>query len=121
MSPVEQRIAIAKACGWKWGPGHVIPRGADQPEYIWHTPDGTPAKSSLPDYLCDLNAMREAEGTLEWNPDDEYCPAGQYYEQLIFVCGNRSDPPDVYEWHLIRATATQRAEAFLRTLNLWRA
>jgi len=55
-----------------------------------------------PDYLNDLNAMHGAEKMLE---------CGEAYEtELIRSC------KDAPIWH---ATATQRAEAFLRTLNLW--
>ena len=46
MTPEEQRVAIAEACGWK--------TGYRDPE-AWHP---------LPDYLNDLNAMHEAEKVL---------------------------------------------------------
>jgi hypothetical protein len=109
VKPELQREALCKACGWKEPPPLSTLCG-------WKDARGT---AMLSDPLDDLNAMHEAEKTLQWVPDDEYCGAARYYEQLVFVCGNRSDPPDVYEWHLFRATATQRAEAFLRTLGLW--
>lgn len=51
----------------------------------------------LPDFLNDLNAMHEAEKVLK----DEQL--SEYIEQWI-------------EWN---STAALRAEAFLRTLNLW--
>lgn len=54
----------------------------------------------LPDYTKDLNAMHEAEETVKnvW---------GKYVKRLNAI----SDPAC--------ATASQRAEAFLRTLNLY--
>jgi len=56
----------------------------------------------LPDYLNDLNAMHEAEKVLT----PEQCDS---YQHLLGMTVNRP-------WH---ATATQRAEVFLQTLNLW--
>ena len=60
----------------------------------------------IPDYLNDLNAMHEAERTMG-DPQlwDEY----QSY---------LSDAMRNIGW-IYHATAAQRAEAFLRTLNLW--
>lgn len=61
----------------------------------------------IPDYLNDLNAMHEAEETLTTTQLREYnC---EIYRVL-------SRDYCIYEFH---ATAPQRAEAFLRTLNLW--
>ena len=55
MTPEQQRIAIAEACGWK--------TGYRDPE-AWHP---------LPDYLNDLNAMHEAEGILTNEQIEVYC------------------------------------------------
>ena len=53
---------------------------------------------NMPDYLNDLNAMHEAEKVLNDHQWDDYiCQLG----------------------HAMGATAAQRAEAFLKTLNLW--
>jgi hypothetical protein len=95
MKPELQRIKIAEACGFnksQWlelGSGIVF---------------GTSA--SIPDYLNDLNAMHEAE-TLRIAGEFDM----EYREMLDRVCGQYSI--------IYRATAAQRAEAFLRTLNLW--
>jgi hypothetical protein len=56
-----------------------------------------------PDFLDDLNAMHEAEKALT---DDQHKSYGGW---LVVVYNGR-------HWN---ATPTQRAEAFLRTLNLW--
>ena len=89
MTPEAQRIAIAVACGWK--------TGYRDPE-AWHP---------LPDYLNDLNAMHDAEKVL---------PAGQWdrYAQWLreLTSSNR-------RFLIARATASQRAEAFLRTIGKW--
>lgn len=115
MSPEAQRIAIAEACGWK---NHDHPDcmalkdGWVMPEKWCLSPDG---KLSLnhdrPDYLNDLNAMHDAEKAVEKEVF--------YMMNLVKVMkesgtiGTRSD-------RTYRATAAQRAEAFLKTLNLWK-
>jgi hypothetical protein len=93
MNTEQQRIKIAEACGW-------------DTQHVWFiTPEGQNA-ASLPDYLNDLNAMAEAEKVLFSTSDWK---VNQYVEILT----NRATG---WAW---RATATQRAEAFLRTLGLW--
>jgi hypothetical protein len=103
MTPEAQRIAIAKACGWK---------NLQEEQYYWMgtPPDGsdlrvTYKRHTLLDYLNDLNAMHEAEKVLP----DLYA----YQLELIRVC-EKADGRSAW-----RATAAQRAEAFLRTLGLW--
>jgi hypothetical protein len=59
--------------------------------------------TKMPDYLNDLNAMHEAEKVLDYN-------------QLREMEDSVSFQFAVYPFH---ATATQRAEAFLRTINKW--
>ena len=96
MTPEQKRIAIAEACGWTHY--HLD---------LW-VPPGTEDFSeldcdSLPDYLNDLDAMHEAENGLT---ESQMLTMSQYlHRQLGLLWGF--------------ATATQRAEAFLRTLNLW--
>lgn len=69
--------------------------------------DGTEdALKTLPEYTTCLNAMHEAEKVLFQRCDWSSCA----YEQRL------KDMTSLWCW---RATATQRAEAFLRTLKLW--
>lgn len=78
----------------------------------------------VPDYLNDLNAMHEAEKTLDSKPIDE---RSMYYDFLLLVTPGwppwlpSGEPPDSFEmdWKIVRATAAQRAEAFLRTIGKW--
>ena len=102
MNPELQRIAIAEACGWHdW-------RGIESPH------DRVKAFGDvLPDYLNDLNAMREAEKVL---PD--YSPMIRYYNLLCSMC--QSDDYGIYAHREIYATAKQRAEAFLKTIGKWK-
>lgn len=127
MTEQEQRIAIAEACGW-----HVIstmdgqfkqlasPVGmlshccgnhlTDEEVWIscfepWLQPDNVLTPLQVPNYLNDLNAMHEAENTLS-----EYDKVNIYDSELMCVCQNHFG-------NTIRATASQRAEAFLRTVD----
>lgn len=117
----EQQIAIAKACGWT-----KIDRYIGQEK----TPEGllkglkpkrkAGKKEKLPDYLNDLNAMHEAEKALKKSP----LLWGQYCNTLGLLCGGaRDDDGGIFVSHkeAIDATASQRAEALLRTLNLWKS
>jgi hypothetical protein len=90
MTQEEQRTAIAEACGWKT-------------EYR----DAVSSVTALPDYLNDLNAMHDAEKvlvSLRWV---------SYSRRLQTLCDESVTWP-------IHATASQRAEAFLRTIGKWK-
>ena len=94
MNPEQQRVAIAEACGkWHSGWPHEYMNQADRLRHI-------------PNYLNDLNAMHEAEKglvRLQWV---------SYLRRLQTLCDESVTWP-------IHATATQRAEAFLRTIGKW--
>ena len=107
MKPETQRIAIAEECGFvitliEYDADGCISR-------VWATtPDswsGKDVRPWLPDFTGDLNAMHEAEKVLTPKQQTEYA-----YQLEALCC------PREYGWH---ATAAQRAEAFLKTLNLW--
>jgi hypothetical protein len=103
MSPEAQRIAIAAACGWARN------GSSGNDEYPWVKPVNGVAKS-LPDYIHDLNAMHDAEKLLNIGQRISY--------YLALVEANRGDDrPDIVS---ASATAAQRAEAFLKTLNLYK-
>ena len=99
MTPEAQRIATAEACGWARN------GSSGNDEYPWVKPVNGVAKS-LPDYLNDLNdlnAMNEAECTLDGDQWDIYCT----------ILESMDGPA-------IGAVAWRRAEAFLKTLNLYK-
>jgi hypothetical protein len=111
MSPEAQRIAIAEACGWKICLS-ALQSGLD----VYKGPlidDATECRP-LPDYIFDLNAMHEAEKVLDTTnggPKSGDCLRYAYSRELYKL---------VPEWmQPFRATAAQRAEAFLRTLGKW--
>jgi hypothetical protein len=98
MTPEAQRIAIAKAHGYTWLSNPIRTR----------TPSGAEGSYDIPDYLNDLNAMHEAEKTLD--PLHPYKAPWLFYRTAILdLAGDQNQ----------HATASQKAEAFLRALNLW--
>ena len=99
---------IAQELGWSW-----------VDDWYWRSPHG--AKHEFPpDYANDLNAMHEAEKSL--NPDQTY-DYGQFLARLTI--GDEFDdegftPNGFGYFAVVRATARQRAEAFLKTVGKWR-
>lgn len=98
MTPEQQRIAIAQACGWTgFNPDNI-------PDCLQYTAQAPSGKWGLiPDYLNDLNAMHEAEKVLD---------SEQWHKYASLI--GRHD----YKL-LLHATAAHRAEAFLRTIGKW--
>lgn len=108
MTPEAQRIAIAEACGYK--PTKSTGLVMDG----WSKGEGWLSYHDLPDYLNDLNAMHEAEKMLT---DAQTAP---YYGHLYSIVWRGQPITYSVSYAICHATAAQRAEAFLRTLNLWR-
>lgn len=116
----EQRIAIAiaiaEACGWT-----IIIAGKRERKDVT-TPNGEVYETYaciediLPDYINDLNAMHDACISL---PDFDWL---KFWECLETITGARTFDKDIHDdcKSMLGATAAQRAEAFLRTLNLWK-
>ena len=135
MDPEKQRIAIAEACGWRiltmreavefglYKTGG-FPMDQDAWQFLYdgnnkkHAGTGFRNKEyggwvrALPDYLGDLNAMHEAEKLLDDGVDDAGSLRYRYAGFLYHITVPQNLQP-------FRATAPQRAEALLRTLNLW--
>ncbi len=97
MTPEQQRIAIAEACPdvFRINDLGTVLRKNGVGEWVYCDP------------LHDLNAMHEAERIVLG-----YDEVQKYKRVLNKVCGP--------ETHPIFSDAAQRAEAFLRTLNLWK-
>lgn len=108
MDPIKQRIAIAEPCGFTFeGPrGRTLGMTSGELRH-WR----------VPDYLNDLNAMHEAEQTLT----EAQCQ--RHFDNLAKATNAELDTLGtvygVCHFRMYNATAAQRAEAFLRTLNLW--
>jgi hypothetical protein len=118
MTQEQKRIAIAEACGWKLTDGVTI---TGTPYKKWVN-DGRAAYAvdELPDYLNDLNAMHEAEETLGAN--DKVFFVASLFGILGLDCPSfeKEARPNDFYFAVAHATAAQRAEAFGRTLGLWK-
>lgn len=98
MTPEQQRIKIAELCGWR----------VTDPEHSMGIFDGDPPKAGLiPDYLNDLNASYDMEEHLtieEWF---------RYTEYVDLLSSG------AWQFRMFRATASQKARAFLQTKGQW--
>lgn len=106
MTPQEQRVAVAKACGWtitgneeSWGGNH--PTGYHEQHLTCF----------IPDYPNDLNAMHNAEKMLkdgdQWIPYVNYIVPEHNHHQLYRI------------GTLVHATAAMRCKAFLKVFGKW--
>ena len=103
--------AIAEFCGWE-RELHTSPTGVERMR--WITPEGCEsAQGALPRYFDDLNAMHKAEQSLKFSERMEYA------KQLAFVMTPEVMRDTVRVSEIYRASAEQRAEAFLRTIGKW--
>ena len=114
MTEEQQRIAIAEACGWTCcgqvqglNPHGLVPWRKIVDYTTQQILNHEIPMDTLPDYLNDLNAMHEAENVLTGYPQRV-----TYYETLSKIVGYLA-------FEFVRATASQRAEAFLRTIGKW--
>ena len=116
MTPEQQRIAIAEACGWKPdddGDGTGWKGSWIHQRLIGKKPTFRDGKvvsylieQTVPDYLNDLNDMHQMEKAM--NNNDWW----KFVEHLTNICGGGIALG-------ISATASQRAEAFIRTIGKW--
>lgn len=127
MTDYEKNMAIAKACGWKavrndWrianrvhvNPTHPLIGISPIVQTMDHGEDESKEYNYwiIPNYVYDLNSMREAESTL--NPPRRYSdrkyddPRWIAYENALALISTMG------AW--IHASAQERSEAFLRTL-----
>jgi hypothetical protein len=115
MSPEKQRIAIAEACGLPKPYSMWFGNVSNTPCHSVMVKNGVKRGIPIPDYLNDLNAMHEAEATM--NLTDKY----QYGKSICKIMNIDTegglDVVDIY--YACHASAAQRAEAFLRTIGEW--
>lgn len=113
MNPEKQRVKIAEACGWKYITPSLLCGYAPwrrQYEAKDIPTDGSLPFDTLPDYPNDLDELHGVERMLLASQQDQYL---KWLEHLF-----RSELDD-NNFYLVHATAKQRCEAILRTLNLW--
>lgn len=124
MNEYYQRAAIASRIGWKVFP-YVVINGHRREVETWVEPHkaelfnpnnpgpGCFAGALPPNYPSDLNAMHEAEKTLS---EEEWI---EYIENLKSILKAHANSYRSVKAK-IHATAAQKAEAFLKALNLWK-
>ena len=102
MSEKEINIAIAEACGW-----------TTKHKGLWV--ERLQTYAALPDYINDLNAMREAQELL----DDD-----QWLEYMLNLQDVLQRDPYRGKWIVcqdnMHSTAAQRAKAFVKTIGKWK-
>lgn len=131
LSPEEQRIKVAELCGWqevRYGcdsgsyrgvvgtrPGWPI--GKNYMEELRKRPSGdflwahNAYNQMTPDYLNDLNAMHEAESIIGVGQISRYMRLLADRDKITDSDIKRDD------WAAVHATAAQRAEAFVLTME----
>lgn len=135
MNKQKQNVAIALACGWKrgtiqreWGkPDKIVNESwAWTPPQGWLGSDSKFAKAYLndresgiltpPDYCDSLEAMHEAENIL--GPSERFSFSAILI-RILGVADETKAQVELSDFDLLHANSTQRAEAFLKSLNLW--
>lgn len=112
MKPEAQKLAICKACP-------SVARMNEEGDWVW-------AKYQVRKFfepLNDLNAMHSAEAILTPAQQDtyrDYLAVATTVHRLPKTMGQAEEYCRENEWAYCHATASQRAEAFLRTKGLWK-
>lgn len=103
LTPEQRRIEVAKLLGWK------KKREIEPGYWTWYSPNGDLAgQPCIPDYCSDLNAMHEAENTMNDLQKISY----------IYALDRAAKPnPSIHDWNVINATADQRATAFIAVMG----
>lgn len=108
MTPEKQRATIAEACGWKCSTD-VKEEDKIHAIMCWIAPKADPWQTcQLPDYLNSLDDMHKAEK--EIIARNKMNGFNGYENTLCGIIDNGN---------CVHATASQKAEAFLKTLDLW--
>lgn len=123
MSDQEINIAIAEACGWTWIEEDYTYHGftCDIPmtRRRWTPPNGGKPTLNIPDYCNDLNAMHEEIMSLE-GPIRDHSFRRALAKSVGVIGFEDWEHSLVCLDKLTNATASQRAEAFLRTIGKWK-
>lgn len=119
MNEQEINIAIARANGWAPCTSAICNAYGPCGHWIKTTPNGESmlALHGVPNYAKDLNLMHEVWCTLSVRQHDIY----RTWLQRIVADAQDNNPSfkDGPAHSVCHATALQRAEAYLRTLDLW--
>jgi len=120
MNEVDKRIKIAEACGYK---RFNIPYNNEQKVLALNQEQANSIKLGrdintefIPNYFSDLNACHEMESGIM---SGQYGTISDYIKNLADEC-IAEYPEHAVDWScLISSSASQRAEAFGKTLGLW--
>ena len=123
MTMGQRRIKVAELAGWEHA--KYPTDGRQDVVYWWNLeldksrpPSDDGIRTEIPDYLNDLNAMHEAEKLLDYNDLDQI---GDYIAHLTYAMSAFNVSWmltfDKANWMWTFATAAQRAEAFVLTLD----
>lgn len=94
---------VAKLRGWKF----FTEREVEQTGHLFESPDGRHVSDRLPDYTGSLDAMAEAEDTLQWDEQVKYY-------SLIYKMAVGGDAA-LYQFEIVHTKAPKRAIAFILT------
>jgi hypothetical protein len=110
MTDEQMRIAIAEACGFggEFSKRWILEVGMEGEDKFAFAATRNNLDEEVPAYPNDLNAMHEAEETLTANQR-------LHYANRVALIADQG-----WGFKALHANARQRAEAFLRTLNLWK-
>ena len=110
MSPEEQRIAIAEACGYMQP--HFTPNGCCVAASYQKGDGSFWGSRGVPDYLHDLNSIHDAVKTI---------PQNLMHRYFACLCNVVSGAISLHGYaEATEATAAQRCEAFLKTIDRWK-
>jgi hypothetical protein len=118
MNEQEINIAIARANGWAPCTSAICNIYGPCGFWIKTTPDGESmlAVHGVPHYTTDLNLMHEAWCTLSIHQHQTY---RTWLQRIVAEAIDLDKPKDGPAHSVCQATAAQRAEAYLQTLDLW--
>jgi len=111
MTNEKINIAIAEARGWT-DCEYVKSLGLCKGRNSHLVPQYETGHSIIPNYAGCLNAMHEAEKVFDTN--EPLCGRYRFFMLELLDVKTGADG-----WRVYRATARQRAEAFLKTLGKW--
>jgi hypothetical protein len=118
MTHEKMRVIIAEHCGWIrddvcdcWN------KPAEGPHVVAFLTENRSQLRQIPDYLNDLNACAEMENYVkDWNAYSDKCESIARRDGKI---DRDINPSIIIDVLLIRLSADQRCEAFLRTIGKW--
>jgi hypothetical protein len=124
MTPEAQNLAVLTACGWTDLRLSTPWEVTDPPELPVvpcgiHPKTKTKTREQAPDCANDLNAVHEAEKTLTISQQGGYSiRLSEVVRRSCLSADGNVKEPFIASWYW-HATAAQRLEALVRTLNLW--